>query len=292
MKISKSRLAFNVFNYVFLGLVAFICVYPIWYVIIASLSDPQAVNMGSVWFFPKGFTLNAYARVIKKTGIWIAYLNSIFYMVVGTLVNLFVTICGAYPLSKKSLFGSKFLNIAITFTMWFSVGTIPIYLAFRDYGLLNTRSAIIFGFACSTYNFILLRTYFAGLPEALEEAARIDGASDIYILKEVVLPLSLPAIATIGLFYAVSRWNGYLWAMILISDDNKLPLQVVLKKLVVDMSGHAENMSLGVEDLTKKISEETVMYATIVVSIIPMLILYPYIQKYFVKGITLGAVKG
>ena len=181
MKISKSRLAFNVFNYVFLGLVAFICVYPIWYVIIASLSDPQAVNMGSVWFFPKGFTLNAYARVIKKTGIWIAYLNSIFYMVVGTLVNVFVTICGAYPLSKKSLFGSKFLNIAITFTMWFSVGTIPIYLAFRDYGLLNTRSAIIFGFACSTYNFILLRTYFAGLPEALEEAARIDGASDIYI---------------------------------------------------------------------------------------------------------------
>ena len=292
MKISKSRLAFSIFNYVLLGLIAFICVYPIWYVIIASMSDPQAVNTGYVWFWPKGFTLNAYAKVIQKTGIWVAYANSIFYMVVGTIVNLFVTICGAYPLSKKSLFGSKFLNIAITFTMWFSVGTIPVYLAFRDYGLLNTRSAIIFGFACSTYNFILLRTYFSGLPEALEEAAKIDGASDIYILREIVLPLSLPAIATIGLFYAVSRWNGYLWAMILISDDAKLPLQVVLKKLVVDMSGHAENMSLGVEDMAKKISEETVMYATIVVSIIPMLILYPYIQKYFVKGITLGAVKG
>lgn len=292
MKITKSRMTFNIFNYTLLGIIAFICVYPIWYVIIAAFSDPQAVNMGEVWFLPKGITLDSFVKVIHKDGIWTAYMNSVFYMVAGTLVNLAVTVCGAYPLSKKRLFGSKFMNIAVTFTMWFSAGTIPVYLTFRDYGLLNTRSAIIFGFACTTYNFILLRTYFAGLPEELEEAAKIDGANDLYILNKIILPLALPSLATIGLFYAVSRWNGYIWSMILINDDKKLPLQVLLKKLVVDMSGHAENMSFGTEEASKNLSEETVMYATMVFSIIPMLILYPFIQRYFVKGITLGAVKG
>ena len=180
----------------------------------------------------------------------------------------------------------------IVFTMWFSAGTIPLYLTFRDYGLLNTRTAILFGFACGTYNFILLRTYFAGIPEALEEAAKIDGAGDIYILIKIMLPLAAPSLATIGLFYAVSRWNGYLWSMILLTDDRKIPLQVVLKKLVVYMSGHVENMAFGAQYTSNTLSEETVMYATMVFSIVPMMILYPFIQKYFVKGIMLGSVKG
>lgn len=293
MKITKGRAVFNIINYTLLAVVALLCVYPIWYVTVASMSDPQAISMGRVWLRPNGFNLNAYVKVFQRNGIWVAYLNSIYYMVFGTLVNLIVTVCGAYPLSKKRLFGGKFINICITFTMWFSAGTIPIYLTFRDYGLLNTRSAIIFGFACSAYNFILLRTYFAGLPEALEEAAKIDGASDIYILCKIMIPLALPSIATIGLFYAVSRWNGYLWAMILINkDDSKLPLQVVLKKLVVDMSGHGESVSLGTEARSQNLSEETVMYATMVFSILPMLVLYPFIQRFFVKGVTLGSVKG
>lgn len=291
MKISKSRIAFNILNYTILALVGIICVYPIIYVFAASLSSAKFVNMGQVWLWPKGVTLAAYEKIIAKDGIWMAYFNSFYYMIFGTIVNLIVTICGAYPLSKRELDGGRVINMLIAFTMWFSAGTIPLYLTFRDYGLLNTRAAIIFGFACGAYNFILLRTYFAGIPQAIEEAAKIDGASDIYILTRIVLPLSLPSLATIGLFYAVSRWNGYLWTMILLTEDSKIPLQVVLKKLVVDMTGHAENMNYD-HDTMQNLSEETVMYATMVFAIVPMMLLYPFIQKYFVKGIMLGSVKG
>ena len=292
MKISASRVVFNIVNYTVLALIALICVYPIIYVFAASFSAAREVNMGNVWLLPKGFTLDAYKQIINRDGLWVAYLNSFYYMIFGTIVNLAVTICGAYPLSKRDLDGCRVINMLIAFTMWFSAGTIPLYLTFRDYGLLNTRAAIIFGFACGAYNFILLRTYFASIPAAVEEAARIDGASDIYTLVRIVLPLSLPSLATIGLFYAVSRWNGYLWAMILLTDDSKIPLQVVLKKLVVDMSGHAENMSFGARDTSQDMSEETVMFATMVFAIVPMLVLYPFIQRYFVKGVMLGSVKG
>lgn len=292
MKLTKGRVAFNIINYTLLALIAVICVYPIWYVFAASMSGADYVNMGQVWLLPKGFTLDAYTKIIHRGGVWLSYLNSFYYMIFGTAVNLFFTVCGAYPLSKKRLAGRRLINMLIVFTMWFSAGTIPLYLTFRDYGLLNTRTAILFGFACGTYNFILLRTYFAGIPEALEEAAKIDGAGDIYILIKIMLPLAAPSLATIGLFYAVSRWNGYLWSMILLTDDRKIPLQVVLKKLVVDMSGHGENMAFGAQDTSNTLSEETVMYATMVFSIVPMMILYPFIQKYFVKGIMLGSVKG
>ncbi len=292
MKLTKGRVAFNIINYTLLALIAVICVYPIWYVFAASMSGADYVNMGQVWLLPKGFTIDAYTKIIHRDGVWLSYLNSFYYMIFGTAVNLFFTVCGAYPLSKKRLAGRRLINMLIVFTMWFSAGTIPLYLTFRDYGLLNTRTAILFGFACGTYNFILLRTYFAGIPEALEEAAKIDGAGDIYILIKIMLPLAAPSLATIGLFYAVSRWNGYLWSMILLTDDRKIPLQVVLKKLVVDMSGHGENMAFGAQDTSNTLSEETVMYATMVFSIVPMMILYPFIQKYFVKGIMLGSVKG
>ena len=291
MKISKSRIAFNIVNYTLLALIGIICVYPIIYVFAASMSSAKFVNMGQVWLLPRGFTLAAYEKIVAKNGIWMSYFNSFYYMIFGTIVNLIVTICGAYPLSKRDLDGARVINMLIAFTMWFSAGTIPLYLTFRDYGMLNTRAAIIFGFACGAYNFILLRTYFAGIPQAIEEAARIDGASDLYTLIRIVLPLSLPSLATIGLFYAVSRWNGYLWTMILLTDDKKIPLQVVLKKLVVDMTGHAENMNYD-KDVAQNLSEETVMYATMVFAIVPMMALYPFIQKYFVKGIMLGSVKG
>ena len=291
MKISKSRIAFNIINYTLLALIGIICVYPIIYVFAASMSSAKFVNMGQVWLLPRGFTLAAYEKIVAKNGIWMSYFNSFYYMIFGTIVNLIVTICGAYPLSKRDLDGARVINMLIAFTMWFSAGTIPLYLTFRDYGMLNTRAAIIFGFACGAYNFILLRTYFAGIPQAIEEAARIDGASDLYTLIRIVLPLSLPSLATIGLFYAVSRWNGYLWTMILLTDDKKIPLQVVLKKLVVDMTGHAENMNYD-KDVAQNLSEETVMYATMVFAIVPMMALYPFIQKYFVKGIMLGSVKG
>lgn len=290
IKRSIGEKVFAVFNTIVLTLLAVATVYPFIYVLAASLSGAEYINAGEVWLLPKGFTLDAFKKVIERKGIWTAYANSFFYMFAGTAVNLAVTICGAYPLSRTRLVGRRVINLLITFTMWFSAGMIPKYLAFRDYGLLNTRAAIIFGFACSVYCFILLRTYFSSIPQELEEAANIDGASDFYVMTRIFLPLAVPSLATIGLFYAVDRWNGYLWSMILLSDDSKIPLQVVLKKLVVDMSGRMESLEFGVD--SSNYSEESVMYATMVFSIVPMLALYPFIQRYFVKGIMLGAVKG
>ena len=292
MKVSKSRIIFNIFNYTLLTLIAFACVYPIIYVTSASFSGGEYVTAGKVWFLPKGITLDAYKKIMEKSGIWVAYANSFYYMIVGTIVNLAVTICGAYPLSKKRLIGRRVINLLITFSMWFSAGLIPTYLVFKDYGLINTRAGIIVGFACSAYYFILLRTYFINIPDALEEAAAIDGAKDIYILCRIYIPLALPSLATIGLFYAISRWNGYLWAMILLKDENKIPLQVLLKKLVVDMSGRMDAVSYGGREVAQNFSEETVMYATMVFSILPMILIYPLVQRFFIKGMLVGSVKG
>lgn len=286
---SVSERIFKVFNYIILALFSILTLYPFIYVLSASLSSPEAVVMGKVWLLPVKTTLNAYKSVIARSGIWSGYLNAIFYMAAGTLVNLFVTVCGAYPLSRKELKGRKVLNYLVAFTMWFNAGMIAMYLNFKDLHLLNTRTVIIIGFACNAYNFMLLRNYFSSLPESLIEAAKIDGAHELYVLTRIVLPLSLPSIATIGLFYAVDRWNGYLWAMILLQDDNKIPLQVVLKKLILDMSAAA---NAAVDADNNDFSGETIVYATIVISVIPMVVIYPFIQKYFVKGIMVGAVKG
>jgi len=292
MKITKSRFVFNIFNYTLLAFIAIICIYPLIYVLSASLSSGTAISSGEIWLLPKELTLAAYSKIMEREGIWTAYANSFFYMFIGTAVNLLVTICGAYPLSKKRLVGKRTINMLITFSMWFNAGMIPLYMAFKDYGLLDSRLGYIVGFACNAYNFILLRTYFMNIPEALEEAAKIDGAGDCYVLVRIFLPLALPSLATIGLFYAISRWNGYLWAMILFQDDKKIPLQVLLKKLVVDMSGRMDSVEYGARDISQDFSEETVMYGTMVMAIIPMIIIYPFVQKFFVKGVMIGSVKG
>lgn len=289
LKRTKGERVFTVFNTMLLSLLAFACIYPLIYVLAASLSSPEYIASGDVWLLPKGFTLDAFKKVIERRGIWTAYANSFFYMIVGTAVQMVVTILGAYPLSKQRLVGRKTLNLLVAFTMWFSAGVIPMYLNFKDLGLLNTRMAIILGFACNAYNFILLRTYFSNIPHVLEEAAKIDGANDFYIMWRIFIPLAAPSLATIGLFYAVNRWNGYIWPMILINDDSKIPLQVLLKKLVVDMSGRMDSVSLSDKS---NYSEESVMYATMVLAIVPMLCIYPFVQRYFVKGATVGAVKG
>lgn len=291
MKKSFGEKTFSVFNILVLTLLAFICLYPFVYVVACSFSSPEYINRGMVWFTPKGFTLDAFIKVFENNGIWIAYANSFFYMIVGTVVNVLFTISGAYPLSRGRLKGKRVMNLLIAFTMWFSAGIIPMYLNFKSLGLLNSRFGYIVGMGCSAYNFILLRTYFESIPETLEEAAKIDGASDFYIMWRIFVPLAKPSLATIALFYAVDRWNGYLWASILFTDDTKMPLQVLLKKLIVDMSGRAESLSYGV-DMSQNFSEESVLYATMVVAIVPMMMLYPFVQKYFVKGIMIGSVKG
>jgi putative aldouronate transport system permease protein len=289
MKKSVGEKISDILIYSMLILLAIVCVYPFIYVFSASISSSQSVVTGDVLLWPKDITFSSYAKVLSEPGIWTAYGNTIFYTVAGTLVNLLFTICGAYPLSKKRLMGKSFIAFFIAFTMWFQAGIIPTFLNFKELGLLDTRSSIIIGFAVSTFLVFILRSFFQSIPDSLEESAKVDGANDLQILMKIYLPLSLPALVTVGLFYAVARWNGYFWAMILLNDESKIPLQVLLKKLIVEMSVSDEMM--GAMDAASQFSKETIIYATIIVSILPIIIVYPYLQKYFVKGTMLGGIK-
>ena len=288
MRESRGEKILGAVNYILLTLIAVLCVYPLIYILSASFSSSSEVLSGNVILLPKGLTMESYRRVLSNSSIWISYANTIFYTVAGVAVSMVLTTLGAYALSKKRLMGRRFFGFFISLTLWFQAGTIPTYLNIVNLNMLDTRWAILIPFALSTFNVIVLRTYFEGIPDALEEAARMDGAGDPYILFKIYLPLAMPSLATIALFYAVSRWNGYFWAMVLLQTDSKVPLQVVLKKMIVEISAVSDSKV----DMTQKISQETFIYATIVISILPMLIFYPFIQKYFIKGMTVGAVKG
>ena len=281
-------IGFDIVNTIIMLMVIFITIFPIWHIVVASLSNPIAVSEGRVSFMPIGLTFSSYETVLKMDNIWIAYGNTIFYAFVGTAISMALTILGAYPLSKKRLRGRSFISFAVTFTMWFSAGTMPIFLNMKNSGLLNKRLGILLFAAVSAFNLILMRTYFESVPESIEESAKIDGASDFRILTTMYLPLSTAALMTISMYYLVGRWNAYFWSMILLRDENKVPVQVLLRKLVVEMNQNAENGNI---DYTK-MSRETVVYATMVVATAPMIIVYPYVQKFFVKGVMLGAVKG
>ncbi|MDF2922192.1 MAG: sugar transporter permease [Paenibacillaceae bacterium] len=289
MKQSQGEKVFSILNHIFLALLALSTVYPFLYVLSASISSGDAVITGKVVLWPVETTWAAYRQVLKESSLWLAYGNTIFYTVVGTVVNVTFTIFGAYPLSKKRLLGRGAIGFFIAFTMLFSAGMIPFYLNLRELGLLNTRTAIIFAFAITTFNVIILRSFFQSITEDLEEAAKVDGATDAQILWKVVLPLSKPSLAAISLFYAVSRWNGYFWAMVILQDERKIPLQVLLNKLVVSMKPTEDMMTTT--DVAA-FSQETVIYATIVLSVVPIVAVYPFIQKYFVKGVMIGSVKG
>ncbi|WP_220446540.1 carbohydrate ABC transporter permease [Paenibacillus piri] len=293
MKPTVGEKWFGMFNYVILTIVAALALYPFLYVASASISSSDAVVTGKVLLFPKEITFAAYGKVLTQDGIWIAYGNTIFYTVVGTAVNLLFTILGAYPLSKKRLIGGSLISFLVALTMFVNMsgtaGMIPFYLNLRDLGLLDKRFTIIFAFAVFTFYVFLMKTFFQGIPDELEESAKVDGANDWQVLTRIYLPLSLPSLASIGLFCAVGRWNGYFWAMVILRDEHKIPLQVLLRKLIVEMKLTEEMMNAA--DIAQGFSQETIIYATIIVSIIPILLVYPFIQKYFVKGMMLGAVK-
>ncbi|WP_168121732.1 carbohydrate ABC transporter permease [Paenibacillus sp. HB172176] len=284
---SRGEKVFYGFNNLFLAIISLLALYPFLYVVSASVSSPQAVVTGEVLLWPKNLTWDAYSAVLQDPKIYTGYANTIYYTVVGVVVSMVLTICGAYPLAQKRLPGRTFFNLLISLTLIFSAGMIPMYLNFKDLHLLDSRFGIVIGFAITTFNFIILRTFFQSIPSELEEAARIDGAGDLTILLKIVLPLSKAAIATIALFYGVSRWNGYFWAMVMLRDQDKVPLQVVLNQLVVKMK--PTNAMLDTAAFT---IGETIIYATIVVAIIPIICVYPFIQKYFVKGVMIGSLKG
>ncbi|MBE7040751.1 MAG: carbohydrate ABC transporter permease [Ruminococcaceae bacterium] len=291
MKESRGEKIFYLCNYLFLILLALITLYPVIYVLSASFSSSDAIRMGKVVLFPKDVGIDAYKYVFSESQIWISYANSIFYTVVGSAISVALTVCGAYPLSKPDLPGKNILCFIIALSMWLSPPMIVKYLNFRDLNLIDSRWVMLVGFAGSTYHYILMRNFFMGLPRSMEEAAEIDGASQYQILSKIYLPLSIASLATITLFCVVNQWNSYLWPMILINDDAKVPLQVVIKRLIVDLEGQLEKNGV-VDTMFQNLSEEGVVYASIVVSAIPMLILYPFIQKHFVKGVMIGAVKG
>ena len=288
MQESRGEKLFFRFNYILLTVLMLIVLFPILYVLSASVSSPDAVVSGRVLLFPVNPTLDAYKAVFREPAIWLGYANTIFYTVVGTAASMALTICGAYSLSKRRLRGRTFFNLMIAFTLVFNSGIIPIYMNLRSLHLLDSRTAIILGFALSTFNVIILRTFFQSVPEELEEAAHIDGASEATIMFRIILPLSKAALATVTLFYAVSRWNGYFWAMVLLRSEDKVPLQVLLNRLVVQMKPSDTMMATD----SSYLIAETVIYATIVVAVLPMMLFYPFIQKYFVQGVMIGSIKG
>lgn len=289
IKRSKDEKIFDFINYSLLAIFGIMFIYPIIYVFSASVTKPYLLEIGEMYLLPKGISMASFKAAMSLDGIWLAYANSIFITVIGTAVSMFFTITGAYVLSKPELKFRKILTLMVVVTMWFDPGMIPRYLNFRDLGLINSYTSVIVGFAVNTFNVIILKSFFEAVPKSLEESARIDGATQWQIMTKIYLPLSTSALTTVSLFYAISRWNGYFWTMVLLTDDSKVPLQVFLKKLIVEknMAGEAAQI-ITPESLT---SPQSIIYAVIVLSIVPIMIIYPFIQKFFRKGVTLGAVK-
>lgn len=275
-------------NMILVGLFTISTLYPFLYIAAMSFSSGFAARAGLVILSPVDATASAYARILAEPEFWNSYKNTFIYTFGGTFVSLLIVIPGAYALSRPQLVGRRFWNLMVAFTMWFNAGMIPFWLNMRDLGLLDSYFGIIIGFAVNAFNIILLRNFFESIPTSFEEAARMDGANEIQVLWKVFVPLSKPAIATITLFCIVARWNGFFWAMVLLTDEGKIPLQVYLRHTIAALSDDEEFSGTL---LTAPYSVETVTAAIIVCSIIPVLMIYPFVQKYFNKGILLGGVK-
>lgn len=280
----------TVLLYVFLTLLVFICLYPFLNVIAYSLSGYNAVLSGKVTFFPIDFNLAAYKEILGKSQMWIAMEVTVIVTLMGTLIGLILTIFAAYGLSRKTLPGRKALSGIILFTMYFSGGIIPTFLVVKGLGMYDSLTALYIPQAINVFNFIVMRTFFRELPESLEEAAKIDGASDLGILVKIILPLSIPIIATIGLFYAVQYWNGYFDALLYIQSPDKYTLQLRLRSLL--FADELNNAGANAEGVGTQVMTQSLKMACVAVSTIPILVVYPWLQKYFVKGVMLGSVKG
>lgn len=269
---------------------ALVWLYPLVYVVSASLSSPEELVAGNVVLLPKGFNLNAYKYVFQSKNIMTGYKNTIFYSVVGTFYNMVLTICAAYPLSKSDLRGRNFLTMMITFTMFFGGGMIPVYLNLNSLNMLNTPWVMFIPSAISATNFIIMRNYFIHSisPEMLE-AARIEGATELQTLRKIVLPLSMSILGVLTIYYMSGHWNAYFSAMLYLKDDQLMPLQVFLRRILV--MGSMEDMASG-NSVQDNMLYESLKYAIIVVSTMPMLISYLLVQKSFKKGMMVGALKG
>jgi len=293
IKTSKGEWAFQIFDILFMLLLIVVMFYPMWHVLCASFSDARELSSHSgVLFKPEGFSLTAYKLMMKNPMIGKGYLNTITILICGLALNMLMTSIAAYVLSRKNVKLNPIFNLFIIFTMYFGGGLIPSYLNIVELGMENTLAAVFVPGAISTYNMIVLRTGFASVPESLEEAAKLDGASHIKILTSVILPLCKASFAVIILYYAVAHWNAWFSAMLYLTDRTKYPLQLILREILIsnDTSSMVSASDVGAGD--SSFVSETVKYAVIIVSTVPILCIYPFIQKYFEKGVMVGAVKG
>lgn len=284
---------FDACMYVILSLLLLAVLYPLYFVVIASISNPDLVNVGDVALFPKEITLEGYRRIFSDSSIWLGYRNSLIYTVLGTCLNVILTLTAGYALSRSDLAGRGIFMLIIVFTMFFSGGLIPSYLLVKGLGMLNTIWVMILPNAVSAYNIIITRTFFQStMPVELLEAAKVDGCSNTRFFLQIVLPVSLPILAVMVLFSAVGHWNSYFQALIYLKDDSLQPLQIILRKILISNEA-SENMVDGLVNQAEVVRmAETMKYGVIIVSSLPVLILYPFLQKYFIKGVMIGSLKG
>lgn len=293
MNETRADKIFNVANSLFLCFILVLVAYPLIYVVSASLSSPVAVSSGQVWLWPVDLTTKGYQAVFNHPDIIRGFFNAVYITVMGTSIQVVITIMAAYPLSRKTLYGKGIITLFFTFTMFFGGGLIPTFILINNLKLYNTYWALILPGAVGVYNVIVARTFFqATIPEDLFEAGQLDGCSDFKFLIRIVLPLSKPIIAVLVMFYAVGHWNSYFGPMIYLSDKTLYPLQIVLRNILVQSQITSEMMTDVASIEQQKGLAELIKYSVIVVSSLPMLILYPFIQKHFVKGVMIGAIKG
>ena len=277
--------------YVGTAIVLMVTIYPLYFIVIASFSDPYAVGNGQVWFWPKGFTLEGYTELLNQTKIWIGYRNTIAYTIVGTLIGLIVNLSAAYALSRRDLFGRKILTLFFIFTMFFNGGLIPTFLTIRDFGLYDTFLVMVLPFAVGVFDIIVARTFFQNsIPADLWEAAQMDGCGNLRYYIQIVLPLSKAIISVLALWMAVGHWNSYFNALIYIKSPDLYPLQLVIRNILItnqmqsDMgTGEAAQIALRLSNMLR--------YSVIIVATVPIMCVYPFVQKYFNQGVMIGAVK-
>lgn len=287
-----SRKMFVVFNYVFLFLMMLVTLYPVWLTLITSISNGLDVMMGGVTWLPINVTFATYERIFRGE-LFMYMRNSVFYTVLGTFINLLMSCLCAYPLSRKTFSGRRFFTTMVTITLFFSGGMIPMYLVVKQYTLLDTIWALVLPGAISTYNMIIIRTAFQSIPDSLIESAHLDGANDIIVLFRIIIPLSKATLATMLLFYAVSHWNSYFDAMLYINRKELQPLQILLRNLLVAGVSNEETLTASAAGASSfTVTDRTMRAGTIVVATLPILVVYPFVQRFFVKGVMIGSVKG
>jgi putative aldouronate transport system permease protein len=279
--------------YALLGLVLLAVAYPLYFIVIASMSAPSEVNTGGVWLFPKGFTLEGYRRIFSDSQLLGGYRNSLLYTVAGTSLNLVLTLTGAYALSRKDMFGRGFFMGMLAFTMFFSGGLIPLYLLITRMHLYNTFLVMILPNAVSVWNIVIARTFYqSNIPDELHDAGVIDGCSDFRFFASVVVPLSAALTAVLTVFYAVGHWNAYFNGLIYLKSRERFPLQLILREILIQNQFQADQQVDDVYMAEAQMLAESIKYGVIIVASVPVLILYPFVQRHFVKGVMVGAIKG